>query len=328
MKNKPNIAVISGGDSSEYVVSVKSGKNVYNAIDPEKFTRWLVQMRGKEWIILENEEKVADVDKSDFSFIYNGEKIKIDFAYITIHGTPGEDGILQGYFDLAGIPYSTCSVHSSALTFNKWFCSNYLNNFGVTMAQSVKLTKGELIDVPGITQKLGLPVFVKPNAGGSSFGVTKVKTAGELAEAVKKAWEESNEALVEEFIEGTEFTCGLVKIRNKKIVFPVTEVLPKNEFFDFEAKYTPGVTEEITPARLPEHLFEKCQNISSEIYDLCQCSGIVRIDYILKNDEFYFLEVNTTPGMTATSFVPQQINAMGMELKNIISLIIEDKLGL
>lgn len=328
MKNKPNIAVISGGDSSEYVVSVKSGKNVYNAIDPEKFTPWLVQMRGKEWIILENEQKAADIDKSDFSFIYNGEKIKIDFAYITIHGTPGEDGILQGYFDLVGIPYSTCSVHSSALTFNKWFCSNYLNNFGVTMAQSVKLSKGELIDVPGITQKLGLPVFVKPNAGGSSFGVTKVKSAGELAEAVKKAWEESNEALVEQFIEGTEFTCGLVKIRNKKIVFPVTEVLPKNEFFDFEAKYTPGVTEEITPARLPEHLFEKCQSTSSEIYDLCQCSGIVRIDYILKNDEFYFLEVNTTPGMTATSFVPQQINAMGMKLKNIISLIIEDKLAL
>ena len=327
MKNKPNIAVISGGDSSEYVVSVKSGKNVYNAIDPEKFNPWLVQMRGKEWIILENEEKVADIDKSDFSFTYNSEKIKIDFAYITIHGTPGEDGILQGYFDLVDIPYSTCSVHSSALTFNKWFCSNYLNNFGIKMAQSVKLTRGDLIDVPGITKKLGLPVFVKPNAGGSSFGVTKVKTAGELAEAVKKAWEESNEALVEEFIEGTEFTCGLVKIRNKKIVFPVTEVLPKNEFFDFEAKYTPGVTEEITPARLPEHLFEKCQNISSEIYDLCQCSGIVRIDYILKNDEFYFLEVNTTPGMTATSFVPQQINAMGMELKDIISLIIEDKLA-
>lgn len=327
MKNKPNIAVISGGDSSEYVVSVKSGKNVYNAIDPEKFTPWLVQMRGKEWIILENDQKAADIDKSDFSFIYNREKIKIDFAYITIHGTPGEDGILQGYFDLVGIPYSTCSVHSSALTFNKWFCSNYLNNFGVKMAQSVKLSKGDLIDVPGIIKKLGLPVFVKPNAGGSSFGVTKVKTAGELAEAVKKAWEESNEALVEEFIEGTEFTCGLVKIRNKKIIFPVTEVLPKNEFFDFEAKYTPGVTEEITPARLPENLFEKCQNISSGIYDLCQCSGIVRIDYILKNDEFYFLEVNTTPGMTATSFVPQQINAMGMELKNIISLIIEDKLG-
>ena len=328
MKNKPNIAVISGGDSSEYVVSVKSGKNVYNAIDTEKFTPWLVQMRGKEWIILENEEKVADIDKSDFSFSYKGEKIKIDFAYITIHGTPGEDGILQGYFDLAEIPYSTCNVHSSSLTFNKWFCSNYLNNFGIKMAQSVKLSKGDLIDVPGITRKLGLPVFVKPNAGGSSFGVTKVKTAGELAEAVKKAWEESDEALVEQFIEGTEFTCGLVKIRNKKIVFPVTEVLPKNEFFDFEAKYTPGVTEEITPARLPEHLFEKCQSISSEIYDLCQCSGIVRIDYILKNDEFYFLEVNTTPGMTATSFVPQQINAMGMELKDIISLIIEDKLGL
>ena len=326
MKNKPNIAVISGGDSSEYVVSVKSGKNVYNAIDPEKFTPWLVQMRGKEWIILENEEKVADVDKSDFSFIYNGEKIKIDFAYITIHGTPGEDGILQGYFDLAGIPYSTCSVHSSALTFNKWFCSNYLNNFGVTMAQSVKLTKGELIDVPGITQKLGLPVFVKPNAGGSSFGVTKVKTAGELAEAVKKAWEESNEALVEEFIEGTEFTCGLVKLKGELLTFPVTEVLPKNEFFDFEAKYTPGVTDEITPARLPEHLFRECQELSKRIYELCGCSGIVRMDYILHEETFYFLEVNTTPGMTSTSFIPQQIKAMGKSLTEILTGVIGEKL--
>ena len=192
----------------------------------------------------------------------------------------------------------------------------------------MKLTKGEIIDAEFIAKNLGLPVFVKPNAGGSSFGVTKVKAVAEIESAILKAWEESSEALVEQFIDGIEFTCGLVKIGNKKIVFPVTEVLPKNEFFDFEAKYTPGATEEITPARLPERLFEKCQNISAEIYDLCQCAGIVRIDYILKNDEFYFLEVNTTPGMTATSFIPQQINAMGMKLNDIITLIIEDKLGL
>ncbi|HCE58562.1 MAG TPA: D-alanine--D-alanine ligase [Prolixibacteraceae bacterium] len=328
MKNKPNIAVVSGGDSSEYVVSVKSGVNVYNAVDTEKFTPWLIQMRGKEWIVLENETKIADIDKSDFSFNYNGNKINFDYAYITIHGTPGEDGILQGYFELLGIPYSTCNVHTSSLTFNKWFCNNYLSSFGVKMAKSIKMTKGEKVNAAEIVNNLGLPVFVKPNAGGSSFGVTKVKTQAEVEPAILKAWEESNEALIEQFIDGAEFTCGLVKIGNKKIVFPVTEVLPKNEFFDFEAKYTPGVTEEITPARLPEHLFEKCQNISSEIYDLCQCAGIVRIDYILKNEEFYFLEVNTTPGMTATSFVPQQIAAMGMTLKDMISLIIGDKLGL
>lgn len=328
MKNKPNIAVVSGGDSSEYVVSVKSGVNVYNAVDTENFTPWLIQMRGKEWFVLENETKIADIDKSDFSFNYNGNKINFDYAYITIHGTPGEDGILQGYFELLGIPYSTCNVHTSSLTFNKWFCNNYLSSFGVKMAKSVKLTKGEKVNAAEIVSNLGLPVFVKPNAGGSSFGVTKVKTQAEIETAILKAWEESSEALIEQFVDGAEFTCGLVKIGNKKIVFPVTEVLPKNEFFDFEAKYTPGVTEEITPARLPEHLFEKCQNISSEIYDLCQCAGIVRIDYILKNDEFYFLEVNTTPGMTATSFVPQQIAAMGMTLKDMISLIIGDKLGL
>lgn len=328
MKNKPNIAVVSGGNSSEYVVSVKSGVNVYNAIDTGIFTPWLIRMRDKEWIVLENETKIADIDKADFSFKYNGVKISFDFAYITIHGTPGEDGILQSYFELLGIPYSTCNVHTSSLTFNKWFCNNYLASFGVKMAKSVQLRKGEKVNAAEIVNKLGLPVFVKPNAGGSSFGVTKVKTQAEIETAVMKAWDESNEVLIEQFIEGTEFTCGLVKIGNKKIVFPVTEVLPKNEFFDFEAKYTPGATEEITPARLPTHLFEKCQNISSEIYDLCQCAGIVRIDYILKNEEFYFLEVNTTPGMTATSFVPQQIAAMGMTLNNMLTLIISNKIGM
>lgn len=327
MNKKPNIAVISGGDSSEFVVSVKSGANVYKAIDTGKYNPWLIQMKGSEWIVLQNDTKLADIDKSDFSFTFENEKVTFSFAYITIHGTPGEDGILQGYFELLRIPYSTCNVHTSSLTFNKWFCNNYLGSFGVKMAKSVKISRGDAINSAEIVEKLGLPIFIKPNAGGSSFGVTKVKTQDEVEPAIKNAWNESNDALIEQFIDGKEFTCGLVKIKNKKIVFPVTEVLPKNEFFDFEAKYTPGAAEEITPARLPAHLFEKCQNISSEIYDLCQCSGIVRMDYILKDDEFYFLEVNTTPGMTATSFIPQQINAMGLTLKDIITLIIDDKIS-
>lgn len=326
MNKKPNIAVISGGDSSEFIVSVKSGVNVYNAIDKEKFNPWLVQMKGKEWNVLQNEKKFADIEKADFSFIYEKQKISFDFAYITIHGTPGEDGILQGYFELLGIPYSTCDVHTSSLTFNKWFCNNYLASFNIKMAKSIKISKGENIDSADIVKQLGLPIFIKPNSGGSSFGITKVKLQEEIETAVAKALEESNEALIEEFIDGKEFTCGLVKIKNKKMVFPVTEVLPKNEFFDFEAKYTPGAAIEITPARLPAPLFEKCQNISMEIYDLCQCDGIVRIDYILKDNEFYFLEVNTTPGMTATSFIPQQINAMGLTLGEIITQIIEDKI--
>lgn len=326
MNNKSNIAVISGGDSSEFIVSVKSGINVYKAIDTEKYIPWLIQMKGKEWIVLQDDKRIADIDKADFSFTYQNQKVIFSFAYITIHGTPGEDGILQGYFELLGIPYSTCNVHTSSLTFNKWFCNNYLRNFNIKMAKSIKISKGEIVNSADIVEKLGLPVFIKPNAGGSSFGITKVKKKEEIGTAVLKALEESDEALIEEFIDGKEFTCGLVKIKNKKIIFPVTEVLPKNEFFDFEAKYTPGAAEEITPARLPANLFEKCQSISSEIYDLCQCEGIVRIDYILKNEEFYFLEVNTTPGMTATSFIPQQINAMGLTLKDIISLIIDDKL--
>jgi D-alanine-D-alanine ligase len=327
MNKKPNIAVISGGDSSEFVVSVKSGANVYKAINTEKYKPWLIQMKGSEWIVLQDDSKIADIDKSDFSFTFENEKVTFSFAYITIHGTPGEDGILQGYFELLGIPYSTCNVHTSSLTFNKWFCNNYLSSFGIKMAKSVKISRGDVINSTEIVEKLGLPIFIKPNAGGSSFGVTKVKTQDEVEPAIKNAWNESNDALIEQFIDGKEFTCGLVKIKNKKIVFPVTEVLPKNEFFDFEAKYTPGAAEEITPARLPAHLFEKCQNISSEIYDLCQCSGIVRMDYILKDEEFYFLEVNTTPGMTATSFIPQQINAMGLTLKDIITLIIDDKIS-
>jgi D-alanine-D-alanine ligase len=327
MNNKPNIAVIAGGDSSEYIVSVKSGANVFNAVDTSKYTPWLVQMREDEWIVIQNEEKIAEIDKSDFSFRFENKKITFSFAYITIHGTPGEDGILQGYFELLNIPYSTCNVHASSLTFNKWFCNNYLRSFGVTMAKSLKISKGDKINAEEIIETLGLPVFIKPNAGGSSFGITKVKALEEVEPAIKKAWGESNEALMEEFIEGTEFTCGLVKIGEEKIVFPVTEVLTDNEFFDFEAKYTPGAAEEITPARLPKDLFEKCQQLSSEIYDFCECAGIVRIDFILKNNKFYFLEVNTTPGMTATSFIPQQIDAMGLTLKEIISRIIDNGLN-
>lgn len=326
MNNKPNIAVVAGGNSSEYIVSVKSGANVFNAIDTTKFIPWLVQIRGKDWIVLQNNEKIADIDKADFSFQFNGKKIGFEFAYITIHGSPGEDGILQGYFDLIGIPYSTCNVHSSSLTFNKWFCNNYLRSFGIKMAKSIRIVKGDNIDAGIIARELGLPLFVKPNAGGSSFGVTKVKTEAEIEGAIENAWTESKEALIEQFIDGAEFTCGLMKINGIETLFPVTEVLPKNEFFDFEAKYTPGVTEEITPARLPEKLFKECQQLSSKIYDLCQCSGIVRIDYILKNGEFYFLEVNTTPGMTETSFVPQQIAAMGKTLKEMITNIIENKI--
>lgn len=323
---KKNIAVVYGGDSSEFVVSVKSSKNVFESINPSVYNVWKVQMQGLNWDVLEGDEIIASIDKGDFSFVRNGKKIKFDFAYITIHGTPGEDGKLQGYFDLVKIPYSTCGVYSSALTFNKYFCSNYLRNFDVPMAKSVRLFKGDPVDVDDLVEKLGLPVFVKPNAGGSSFGVTKVKEKEQLQSALELAMTESSDILIEQFIDGKEFTCGLVKLSDQKLIFPVTEVIPQNEFFDYEAKYTAGKTDEITPARISPELTQKVQQLSSRIYDWCDCSGIVRIDYILRDNEFYFLEVNTTPGMTATSFVPQQIAAMDRKLGDILGLIIEDKL--
>jgi D-alanine-D-alanine ligase len=323
---KKNIAVIYGGDSSEFEVSVRSGENVFNAIDSTIYNVWKVQLKGLKWDVYKNGQVIAPIDKGDFSFIKNNKKIKFDFAYITIHGTPGEDGKLQGYFELVKIPYSTCDVYSSALTFNKYFCSNYLRTFGITMAKSVRLFKGNAVDPDQLIAELGLPVFVKPNAGGSSCGITKVTEKAQLLPALELAMKESPDILIEQFIEGREFTCGLVKLSGQEIIFPVTEVITKNSFFDYEAKYVKGKTDEITPAHISPELTQKIQQLSSRIYDLCDCSGIVRIDYILKNGEFFFLEANTTPGMTATSFVPQQIAAMDRQLGKILGLIIEDKL--
>lgn len=323
---KPNIAVVYGGDSAEYVVSVESSKNIYQSIDKALFNVWTVEIKGLEWSVMDNEQKIADVDKSDFSFICNDGKIKLDYAYVTIHGTPGENGILQGYFDLVGVPYSSCGVGASALTFNKYYCSNFLRSFGVTMAESVLLTQGDFANADEIIEKLGLPMFVKPNAGGSSFGITKVKSKDELENAITTAQKEDSEVLIEQFIEGTEFTCGAVKLDGKNLIFPITEVVPKKEFFDYEAKYVKGMANEITPARLSDELTIKCQALTSTIYDWCDCEGIVRIDYILKDNDFYFLELNTTPGMTGTSFIPQQIEAMDEELSKVLTRIIHQKI--
>lgn len=324
--DKKNIAIVAGGDSSEYGVSVKSGLNVLKAINKDIFNPWLVRIKGEEWIVLDGENKLADIDKGDFSFTLNGLKCKFDYAYIIIHGTPGEDGLLQGYFEMLHMPYSSCGVHSSALTFNKFFCNNYLRSFGIAMALSVRLFTGEKYSASQIVESLGLPLFVKPSAGGSSFGITKVKKAEDLVEAVNKALDESPEAIIEQFIEGKEFTCGIVKTGERKLVLPVTEVIPKNEFFNYESKYTPGMADEITPARISEELTLKVQALSSRIYDLCNCNGIVRIDYILNGETFYFLEVNTVPGMTETSFIPQQIKAMGLDLGDLLTDIINSGL--
>jgi len=320
--NKKNIAIVAGGDSSEYVVSVRSGANVLKAINLELFSPWLVRIKGDEWIVLDGETQIAAIDKADFSFTVDGNKCQFDYAYIIIHGTPGENGVLQGYFEMLQIPYSSCNVQSSALTFNKYFCNNYLRSFNIAMAQSVRLIAGEKYSAAQIIETLGLPLFVKPSAGGSSFGITKVKLAEDLVEAVNRALDESPEAIIEQFIDGKEFTCGVVKIGERKLVFPVTEVIPKNEFFDYDSKYKPGMADEITPARISKELTIKVQALSSRIYDLCNCNGIVRVDYILSGETFYFLEVNTVPGMTETSFIPQQVKAMGLILTDLLTDII------
>lgn len=322
-----NVAIICGGDSSEYVVSIKSGANVFNHIDTEKFTPWMIRMRHFEWDVLEGEKVIARVDLSDFSFTVDVQKIKPDYAYIMIHGTPGEDGKLQGYFDMIGLPYSTCGVYTSALTFHKFFCDHFFRSMGIKMARAHYYRKGDRIDAERIAQEFGLPLFVKPSAGGSSFGVTKVKSVDQILPAAELAFAESGDCLVEEFIDGMELAVGVCRLEGKTMAFLPTEVIPKGEFFDFDSKYQKGGAVEITPARLPAEKIEECRQLTARLYDLIDGQGIVRIDYILKNDELYFLEINTIPGMTETSFIPQQLNAMGLDLKEIITQIIETGLN-
>ncbi|MCF8360261.1 MAG: D-alanine--D-alanine ligase [Prolixibacteraceae bacterium] len=320
---KKNIAVICGGDSSEYVVSLKSGQNIFESIDRALYKPWLIRMRFNEWVVLNGESVIANIDKSNFSFTVSGKTIHPDFAIIMIHGTPGEDGILQGYFDLLKIPYSTPGVYTSSLTFHKFFCNNFLRSFGLSMARSLYLQPGDDINTKEIARLFGFPLFIKPSAGGSSFGVTKVKIEEEIKPAIEAAFKESNDCLVEEFIDGMELAVGACEIKGKIVPFLPTEVIPNGEFFDFESKYSKGGATEITPARLPQEKIKTCRELAVKIYKLTGCKGIVRVDFILKQDVFYFLEINTVPGMTNTSFIPQQLNAMGLELKNILTEVIE-----
>ena len=321
-----NIAIIAGGNSSEYEVSMKSGKNIYDEVDETRYNKYLVVLKERDWHVEIGEEKFP-VDKNDFSFTRNGEKILFDFAYITIHGVPGENGLLQGYLDMMGVPYGCCNVLASALTFDKHTCNTYLKSYGVNVADSVMLIRGMAYDVNEIINEVGLPCFVKPNAEGSSFGVTKVKEAAQLEDALKKAFALCREVLIETFIDGTELTCGAVKAGDMDITMPIAEVVPKNEFFDFEAKYDPTKSDEIIPARISPELTNRIKTLSSMIYDILRCEGIIRVDYIVREDEIFMLEVNTTPGMTSNSFVPKMVRAMGGTLREVLTKIIDNKLN-
>jgi D-alanine-D-alanine ligase len=318
-----NIGIVYGGYSSEIVVSRKSAEGILSFVDRRKYNVFRVLLTREKWVVI-SENKEFPIDRNDFTFSINGKTLTFDCVYITIHGTPGEDGLLQGYLKMMNIPHTTCDVLPAALTFNKFTCNTYLKGFGVAVADSVLLRKGREYNAEDIKEKIGLPCFVKPNAGGSSFGITKVKSFEELEPAIEKAFDESDEALVETFLKGKEVTCGIYKTLRKNVVMPLTEVISKNEFFDFEAKYNAEKAIEITPARISDELTEKIQKITSLIYDILNCKGIVRMDYIITDKKIFLLEVNTTPGMTPTSFIPQQVKAMGMSMQEVITEIIED----
>lgn len=325
-KMKKNVAIIAGGDSSEIVISLKSAAGLSTFIDKERYNLYIAILKKNEWIVELPDGTNTVIDKNNFSFQEKGVGKKFDFAYITIHGTPGEDGRLQGYFDMIGMPYSSCNALVSAITFNKFVCNNYLKGFGVKVADSIRLFGGESADTDEVVSRLGLPLFVKPNVGGSSFGTTKVKSAGQLQEAIAHAFAEGEEVILEQFIAGTEVTSGCYKTKEKAVLLPLTEVVTDNEFFDFDAKYN-GQVDEITPARISSEMTAKIQEETSRIYDLLGATGIIRIDYIIQaTGEPVMLEVNTTPGMTTTSFIPQQIHAAGLDIKSVMTEIIEDAL--
>jgi D-alanine-D-alanine ligase len=317
-----NIAIVAGGDSSEYIVSVQSASNIERSLDKKLYKAWIITIKGDRWISGTLEKPGPVIDKNDFSISPEGEKILFDCVFMAIHGTPGEDGKLQAYFDLLGIPYTTSGLLTSAITFNKYVCKGFLNNFGVLSPKAMLVRKGYKFDSRRIVTEIGLPCFVKPNNGGSSFGVTRVTDESQIKAAVEKALEEDNEVIIEEFINGTELTGGVFKSTDREILFPLTEIVSKNEFFDFEAKYN-RQADEITPARISPKLTRICQEISSTIYDVLDCRGIVRADYILSNEKFYFLEVNTVPGMTDTSIIPQQAEAIGLDISDLFTMAIE-----
>lgn len=324
---KKVIAIVAGGDSSECEVSLRSAAGLNSFIDSDKYIKYIVTIVGKTWQVELPDGRQLPIDKNDFSFLLDNKKITFDFAYITIHGTPGENGILQGYFRLIGLPFSCCDVLQAALTFDKYTCNNYLRGFGFTVAESIVLRSGENIDNETVAKKIGFPCFIKPNVGGSSFGVTKVKSIDQIQPAIAKAFAEGDEVMIEAFLNGTEVTSGMYKTKTKSVIFPITEVVSANEFFDYDAKYN-GEVEEITPARLSDEWTKAIKNTTERIYKVLNAKGIIRVDYIISPDGIInILEVNTTPGMTATSFIPQQIRAAGLDIKDVMNDIIENELS-
>ena len=333
-----NIALVMGGFSGEHQISINSGCQVYESLDKNKYNVFKIVVGElkdgvidrNEWYWLADDGSHRAVDRADFTVTDNGRKVRFDLAFIIIHGNPGENGVMQGYFDLLGIKYTTCGFYTSALTFNKGYCNAVVRNFNVVrVAESEMIYSDQPFDADAIIDRLGLPLFVKPASGGSSVATTKVKTADALMPAIQEAFTEDSAVLVEQFVGGREFDCGVMKINGKKFVFPITEIIPlgDHEFFDYAAKYD-GFSNEVTPAEVSKEISDEIQDVSSRLYDLLDCHGVVRFDYICDTDanKLTFLEVNTIPGQSAESIVPKQARAMGISTSQLYEMIIEDSL--
>ncbi len=329
MNKKKIIAILCGGDTSEHDVSMRSAEGIASFLDPARYNIYKVEIHAGHWEAILPDGTRNIVDRNDFSFQDSEQRVRPDFCYVTIHGAPGENGVLQGYLDLIRMPYSTCNVLVEAMTYDKFVLNNYVRAFGVSVADSLLIKQGRDHEVSDeeIIRRIGLPCFVKPASGGSSFGTTKVKTPEALRPAIDLALKEGEDVMVEAFMKGTEVTCGCYKTRTKSVVFPVTEVVTENEFFDYDAKYN-GQVQEITPARISDSLTQRIQTLTGMLYDILGCHGIIRIDYIItEGNKINMLEINTTPGMTPTSFIPQQVRAAGLEIRDVLTDIIEDTLN-
>ncbi len=325
MTEKLSIALLAGGDSSEREIALQSAAQIAAALDPEKYDVTMIDLHGRDWHYTAPDGREWQVDKNDFSLTVAGERREFDYALILIHGTPGEDGRLQGYLDMMGIPYSSCGMTSSVLTFDKVTTKRTLAGRGINLARERFLRRGETWDATEIADDLGLPLFVKPNASGSSFGVTKVRTAEELPAAVEKAFSESDEVLIEECIAGREMGCGVMIAGGREYLFPITEIVSKKEFFDYEAKYTAGFLDEITPADIAPEVKAELNRMTLEAYRTCRCRGVVRVDFIVTPEgKPYFIELNSIPGMSGGSIVPKQAKAAGMTLGELYDIVIAD----
>lgn len=319
---KKRVGIVCGGYSGEAAVSMKSADMLMQYMDKERFDPTLIVISPESWHAVTPFGE-SPIDKNDFSYTIEEKKIIPDLCFIIIHGTPGEDGKLQGYFDMIDMPYTSGGVMNTSITFNKIFTTRILNKMGFNCASGILLESLEDLDEQAVERQLKMPLFVKPNEGGSSLGVSKVKTIAELKPAVELALSKGGSALIEEFLAGREVTCGVIDTPTGPKALHITEITTRKEFFDYAAKYEYDQTEEITPARIPAHLYEKCQRLSEMIYKLFHCKGVSRIDYKMNGEEFYVIEINTVPGMTDKSLVPQQAAAMGIDKTELISMIID-----